>query len=70
MSHLETVNLADDTLLRVQQGQSIPDTKKGRRVLEYLITRGFLTKTPETTPMLRLTDAGEERAAAHKRKKA
>ncbi len=69
MSHIETVNLAHDTLLKIDTGECLPDTKKARRVLDYLITRGWITKTPETTPVVRLTAAGKERADAHRRSK-
>lgn len=69
MSHLKTINMADDTLLRIADGESVAGTKTGKRVLDYLRTRGLITITPETTPIIRVTDLGRSRAEAHRRTK-
>jgi hypothetical protein len=58
VSHAQLLTDANRVLSDIHAGREIPGTKPAKKAITYLVGRGLVLNTPETTPRLRLTDRG------------
>jgi hypothetical protein len=64
VSHTHLIADANRLLKDINEGREVPGTKNVKKALAYLVQRGQITNTPETTPRLRLTERGRAALSA------